>query len=116
MAYQGTLSGKQTLILENQGNQTTIRLSGGGQQQSSSLSTGAWSGQPSVYQTDDGAVMEIKMQDASVFYSIKDGQLQSLGSKPDLGNAKAVDLKKVADGSGKSDMEPMKPMKPMKPM
>ena len=78
MAYQGKLSGGQIIVLENSGDQTTIRLNAEGQHQSSSASTGKWTGQPSVFQVDGGAVVEIKTENASVFYSVKGGQLQSL--------------------------------------
>lgn len=116
MAYQGKLSGGQTIVLENGGDQTTIRLNSAGQHQSSSASTGKWKGQPEVFQTDGSAFIEIKTEDASVFYGVKGGQLQSLSQKPDLANAQAVDLEEVQDGTGQSEMKPMEPMKPMKPM
>lgn len=100
MAYQGKLQSGQTIILENQGDQTVIRLSGGGQHQSSSVSTSTWKGQPKVYQTEDGAVVEIKTQDASVFYSIKGGQLQSLNKKPNVDDANCNWSGKSWPGSG----------------
>ncbi|GAA3994374.1 hypothetical protein GCM10022631_00520 [Deinococcus rubellus] len=116
MAYQGKLSGSQVIVLENDGDQTTIRLSSEGQRQSSSASTGEWQGTPVLWQLDDSAVVEIKTGDDSVFYRVKGGQLQSLSQKPDLATAEAVDLEEVQDGTGKSEMKPLEPMKPMKPM
>ena len=116
MAYQGKLSGEQIVVLENGGDQTTIRLNTGGQHQSSSFSTGKWKAQPSVYQVDGGAVIEIKTEHASIFYRVEGGQLESLSQKPDLTAAQAVDLAEVQDGTGKSELKPMEPMKPMKPM
>lgn len=116
MAYQGKLSGGQIIVLENDGDQTTIRLNSEGQHQSASASTGPWKGQPEVFQMDGGAFVEIKTEDASVFYGVRGGQLQSLSRKPDLATAQAVDLTEVQDGTGRSEMKPMEPMKPMKPM
>ena len=110
MAYQGKLQDGQTIILENQDDQTIIRVSSSGQSQSSSVSTGRWQSKPTLFQTDDGAVAEIKTGDGSVCYAVKGGQLQSLDKKPELDDTKAVDLKEVDDGTGKSEMKPMEPM------
>ncbi len=116
MAYQGKLSGGQIIVLENNGDQTTIRLNADGQHQSSSASTGKWKAQPTVFQVDGGAVIEIKTEDEAVFYQVRGGQLQSLDHQPDLANAQTIDLEEVDDGTGHSEMKPMEPMKPMKPM
>ena len=116
MAYQGKLQDGQTIILENQDDQTIIRVSSSGQSQSSSVSTGRWQSKPTLFQTEGGAMVEINTESGSSYYAVKGGQLQSLSKKPDLSDAKPIDLKEVDDGTGQSGMKPMKEMEPMKPM
>ncbi|CAM3819025.1 hypothetical protein, partial [Deinococcus frigens] len=116
MAYQAKLKGGQTVVLENQGDQTVIRVSSGGQRQSSSATTGAWKESPTLFQTDDGAVVEVHTGDGSVYFQLGQGQLHSLDQAPPLEGARHLELEDVADGTGQSEMKPMTPMKPLKPM
>lgn len=119
MAYQAKLRGGQTLVLENDGEGTAIRLSRGGQSQGSSVTTGEWKAPPTLFQTTDGAVVEIHTGDGSVYFQIGDGRLHSLSDAPDVEDAESLELEAVADGTGEKGMKPMagiEPMKPMKPM
>ncbi len=116
MAYQAKVKGGQTVVLENQGGQTVIRVSSDGQRQSSSVTTGEWKAPPTLFQTGDGAVVEIHTGDGSVYFQIGNGQLYPLDQVPILEEAEYLELEEVADGTGQSEMKPMTPMQPMKPM
>lgn len=116
MAYQATLKGGQTIVLENQSDQTTIGISGGGQRQSSGVTTGVWTIAPTLFQTESGAVVEIHTGDGSVYFQIKDGQLHSLNEAPSLEEARHIELNEVAEGTDQSEMKPMTPMQPIKPL
>ena len=118
MAYQGKLKDGQTIILENQDDQTIIRVNSSGQSQSSSLTTGQWSAVPLLWQMGQSVVMEIKFGEGSSYCTLEGGRLESLNERPQVEEEKAtpIDLKEVDDGTGKSEMEPIKEMEPMKPM
>ncbi|CAM3244741.1 hypothetical protein DESA109040_04790 [Deinococcus saxicola] len=116
MAYQAKVENGQTVVLENQGRQTVIRVSSHGQRQSSSATTGEWKAPPTLFQTGDGAVVEIHTGDGPVYFQIRNGQLHPLDRAPMLEEAQYLELEEVADGTGQSEIKPMKPMKPLKPM
>ncbi|GGL87282.1 hypothetical protein GCM10010840_26520 [Deinococcus aerolatus] len=116
MAYQAKLKGGQTITLENQGDQTIIRVSSDGQRQSSSVTTGEWTMAPTLFQATSGAVVEIHTGAGSVYFQIGDGQLHSLHEAPDVEDAQHLGLETVAAGTGQSEMKPMAKMEPMKPM
>ncbi|ULH16365.1 hypothetical protein MF271_07180 [Deinococcus sp. KNUC1210] len=115
MAYEADLGNGQTLYLEQQGEQTTIRVHGGGQSQGSGVQTGQWKGQPRLLKLGEGLVLELQGT-SQVYYGLQDGQLHSLDSAPSLDGAEEVVLKDVPDGSDKGAMRPMEPMKDMEPM
>ncbi|OLV16175.1 hypothetical protein BOO71_0012646 [Deinococcus marmoris] len=110
------MKGGQTIVLENQGDQTTIGISGDGQRQSSGVTTGVWTIAPTLFQTESGAVVEIHTGDGSVYFQIENGQLHSLNEIPSLEEARYIELDEVADGMGQSEIKPMTPMQPMKPL
>ncbi|QFP75122.1 hypothetical protein [Deinococcus sp. AJ005] len=116
MAYQAKLKGGQTIMLENQGDQTIIRVGSDGQRQSSGVTTGEWTIAPTLFQTESGAVVEIHTGDGSVYFQIEDGQLHSLHEAPDVEDAQHLGLEIVTDDAVQSEMEPMAKMEPMKPM
>ncbi|CAM4354314.1 hypothetical protein, partial [Deinococcus marmoris] len=116
MAYQAKLKTGQTIVLENQGDQTTIGISSGGQRQSSGVTTGVWTISPTLFQTESGAVVEIHTGDGSVYFQIENRQLHSLNETPSLEEARHIELDEVADGTGQSEIKPMTPMQPLKPM
>ncbi|AWN23681.1 hypothetical protein DKM44_10945 [Deinococcus irradiatisoli] len=107
MAYQGTLPSGQTIVIENRGDQTVIRLSREGQRQSSSTSSGLWSRAPRVWQIEDAAVVQIETQSDRKYFSVKGGQFQTLSQAPTLAGAEPVNLEEVQDGRGESEMKPM---------
>ncbi|WP_420596997.1 hypothetical protein [Deinococcus sp.] len=115
MAYQGNLKNGQTIVLENQDDQTIIRVHSSGQSQGSSLTTGQWSAVPLLWQLGERVVIEIRFGEGSSYCTLEGGRLESLNDRPQVEeeHATPIDLKEVADGTGKSEMEPMEPMKPM---
>ncbi|GGQ95542.1 hypothetical protein [Deinococcus ruber] len=115
MAYEADLGNGQTMYLEQQGEQTSIRVHGGGQSQGSGFHTGQWKAQPRLLKVGQELVLEL--QGASqMYYGLQNGQLHSLDSAPSLDGAEEVALKDVPDGSDKGAMKPMEPMKGMEPM
>ena len=117
MAYRAELEAGRTLTLEQQDQQTLIRVEGGGQSQSAGFQTGAWRQPPRLFRTDAGLLIEIRA-DPVVYYRLEGDQLHSLDTAPALEGARETGLHEAPDGETKpmKGLEPMKPMKPMKPM
>lgn len=116
MAYQGQLSGGETVTIEQRGDQTHIAVSTSGQRQSSGSGSGAWKSPPKLWATGSGAVVEID-GDRKHYVQVGAGGVKSV-EQPDLEGARALDLKEVDDGAAPhmTPMKPMEPMKGMKPM
>lgn len=120
MAYQGELGDGATVTVENEGEQTRIQVRQGGQSQSSSLSTGTWQGTPTLWQTSEGAVLEVEGREKTYVEISRQG-VRSLERAPELSGARKIDLSEAEDGDGSrtkpmTPMQPMEPMKPMKPL
>ena len=60
MAYQTELDSGQTIFLEQQGEQTSVQVHGGGQSQGSGFQTGAWKNPPRLYRVGGGVLLEIR--------------------------------------------------------
>lgn len=115
MNYQAELNSQQTIHLQNEGEQTSVAISGDGQNQSSSFSTGKWSEKPQLWSVDEGFIVQISSEDGEKFLSVQNNGVQSLDQKPDLKSAKKLDLKE-SDAKSEPPLKPMAPMKPMEPM
>ena len=115
MAYRTELESGQTIFLEQQGEQSTVRVHGTGQSQSSGFHTGTWQQPPRLYRSQERLFLELRAE-PPVYYSLEGGQLQSLKDAPLLGEAEEIGLKEVPDGSDDNGMKPMEKMDPMKPM
>jgi hypothetical protein len=115
MAYQGTLGDGATVTVENEGEQTQIQVYHGGQSQGSGLMTGTWQGPPTLWQTSEGAVLEIEGQ-GKTYVEISRHGVRSLEQTPELSGAEKISLSEVEDGGGMKPVSPMKPMEPMPPL
>lgn len=114
MAYQAKLGDGATVTVENEGEQTRIQVHHGGQSQGSGLTTGAWHGPPTLWQTSEGAVLEIEGQ-GKTYVEITRHGVRSLEQTPELSGFEKINLGEVEDGGG-SGIRPMTPMEPMRPM
>lgn len=119
MKYISDLPEGGQISIQNDGGQTRISLesSGEGQQQSqaNSFSTGDWKGQPTLFKTSDGPVLQVQAEQGRFFFAIKGNSIQSLEGEPSLQNAGKLPLQEAPDDKAPG-MKPMKPMEPMKPM
>ena len=115
MAYQTELGSRQTIFLEQQGEQTSVQIHGDHQSQGSGFQTGVWKNPPRLYRVGGGLLLEIRAEPA-VYYRLEGNQLHALNEAPVLEGAEQIELKEVPDGEGDSRMKPMEKMKPMKPM
>ena len=115
MAYQADLGNGQTLFLEQQGEQTKVRVYDSGQSQGAGFQTGEWKEKPRLLRLKSELVLELSGSE-KVYYGLQNGQVRSLDAAPGLDGAEDVTLKEVPDGSDEGAMKPMEPMKPMKGM
>ena len=113
MAYQADIGSGQTLYIEQQGQQTTLRVSGDGQRQGVGVQTGAAKAPPRLLKLNGDLLLELG---GPVYYAVGGGQLRSLESPPSLDGAEEVALNEVPDGSDEGVMKPMEPIKPLEPM
>jgi hypothetical protein len=118
MRYYYEMQDGQRLEFENEGGQTHIGISSSGtdqqQSQSNKFNTGEWSKPPSLFGLKNELILEIHTGNGSRFMRISGTQMQSMESKPDLGNAEALKIKESSEST--RQMKPMEPMQPMKPM
>ena len=112
MAHQATLQTGQILHVEQQGEQTLIRVQREGQAQRTSLQTGPWQAAPRLYRTALADVLELRVQ-APIFYAVQDGQLQSLDTAPELAGAEQTEFAQVPDEGAEGGIKPMEGMKPL---
>ena len=100
--------------------QTHISLassgSGSSQSQAGSFSTGEWKGQPSLFKTSDGLVLQLEAEQGSFALGIKGSSIQQLDNPPEMQNAEKLKLEEAGEDEGPQPMKPMEPMKPMKGM
>lgn len=120
MAYTSSLTTGEQLQIENQGTQTVITLSQGGQNQQqrqrSSLTTGEWLQPPTLFSTGMSAVLRIEATTGQFFIQLQSGSISTLNTAPSLLDADILPLQKTADqvGSNQNNIPPMRPMEPMK--
>jgi hypothetical protein len=119
MNLTSELPGGGKISIQNKDGQTRIALDSSGgnssQSQANSFSTGEWKGQPTLFKTSDGAIVQIEADGGKHFFEVKGTSIHSLDSEPSLGDAEKLPLHEAPDEEG-SSMEPMKPMEPMKGM
>jgi hypothetical protein len=124
MSYKYQSGAGSDIYLENQQEQTVIRVqsSGPGQQQaqSQSFATGEWTHLPLLFGTDNGLVVQIATAQSRFFFALNKGSIARLDADPALQNAKPLLLQetdKTAPHAAPLDpMRPMNPMEPMKPI
>lgn len=121
-AYTCDLDNGQHIYIENQEQQTVIKLTSGGrgqqQSQSNSFETGKWRVPPTVFQTGDGVVLRIEAEQGQHFIQLQANRMSRLDAEPSLSDADVLPLRQDATeaASSQSFMQPMQPMDPMKPM
>ncbi len=120
MSYSCELGNGQLLLVENEGDNTSVSLGsdGGSQRQSqgTGFSTGKWSKTPSLFRVGKDFVLRIQTGDGARFVRVRGNEIRQLKEEPDMANAEKLRLKKSDQPVGMKPMEPMKPMAPMKPM
>lgn len=119
MAYVGELNTGQKIYLENQGTQTiitsTFSSSGQQQQSSNSISTGSWTAEPEMYQTSNGAVVEITSERGKYYVQIQGSSMSVMNETPSPRKERQMPIRQV-ESTPTSSMPPMEPLQPMKPM
>ena len=100
--------------------QTHISLSSdnsnSSQSQAASFSTGEWKGQPSLFKTSDGLVLQLEAEQGSFALGIQGSSIQQLDNPPSTQGAEKLKLEEAGLDEGPQPMEPMEPMKPMSGM
>ncbi len=117
MTYEANLNAERKIQLQNQDKQTTIALSGDGQNQSSQFTTGKWSQKPQVFAIDEDFLVQINAEDGEKYFLVGENGIRHSNDKPATENAKKVEIKESeTEISSMQPMAPMKPMTPLKPM
>lgn len=116
MNFRCTLPAGQVVELGNEGERTSIHVKSAGQTQGTTFTTGRWSKQPRIFETEEGAVVQFEVSDARRYIEVRNGAIASLKTEPDLHHAQEVELEEVGGGSHIHPMEPLRPMEPMKPL
>jgi hypothetical protein len=115
MAIYSELGTGQRLYLDNQGNQTIVTLSSGGvgqqQQASSHFQTGAWTADPTVYQTPSGILVTITTATGTHSIQIQGSSASWLSETPPRGNATQLASHPVADHPADFSPQPLQPLK-----
>jgi len=122
-AYTCALDDQQ-IYIENQGSQTTIKLTSGSQSQqqsqSNSFATGSWRVPPTVFRTSNGVVLRIEVEQGEYFIGVQASRMSKLDKAPSLSDAEVIPTSKVDEAesvqNSMPDMKPMQPMEPMQPM
>ena len=120
-AYTCNLDKNEQIYIENQEQQTVIKLTSSGQSQeqsqSNSFETGKWRVPPTVFQTRNGVVLRIEAEHGQHFIQLQANRMTRLDSDPWLSDADVLPLRQDATEAASShSMQPMQPMEPMKPM
>ena len=120
MNYQGTLETGEQITIGSHEAQTRVQVQSGDdsqhESQGTSFATGQWKSKPRVFQTENGAVLEIDGEREPISLELKEGRLRRLDEKPQLKDATAVSLKEVDEFPNSELLQPMEPMKPMEPL
>jgi hypothetical protein len=121
MAYTCKFGAGSQIYLDNQEEQTVIRVqsSGPGQQQGQSqgFGTGKWTQPPLLFETGNGLVAQVVATRGRFFFALNGGSISRLETEPALHDAKPLSLQKADEDSQRPEpMKPMAPMEPMKPM
>jgi hypothetical protein len=129
MTYAYDLENGQRLIVENDGDNTCIALSSGGegqqQSQATGFDTGKWSKAPTLFRTKQGLVLRVETKGGSEFFGVRGSGIQRMRGEPDLEEAGELKLTESEETlamepmkpmEGMKSMEPMKPMRSMRPM
>ncbi|RMF21280.1 MAG: zinc ribbon domain-containing protein, partial [Cyanobacteria bacterium J083] len=116
MAYAVNLSSNQHLTVTNQGKQTLISLvsitPGQQQSQSSSITTGAWTRPPQLYQTASGLVLQINRDQQQHFILIQGNRINPIAA-PTWQNAVEIELENIPDSTATPTYLEFEPMQPM---
>ena len=114
MAYSAILGGSQQLAIANVGEQTQVSLKMSSprqqQSQSSSFSTGKWLEQPTLWNTGQGFILQVKSERGSHHVLIQQNSISTVNSPGDLSSYSEVELTTSPDQSSTS-MQPMQPLK-----
>jgi hypothetical protein len=116
MNYKGTLETGETILIQNDGQQTHIQLQDKGSSQGTSFQSGKWKQAPTLSSMDKEVVLEVEGESGSAFFAIRDGGVQLLQNSPDLDGATEVDLQETDEAPASVEMKPMAPMKPLEPI
>lgn len=122
MNYECDLENGQRLELSNDGDQTFVSLSSGGegqrQSQGNGFFTGVWSKNPAVYHLEKAYIVRVETSHGSRFLRVEGNRTTRLYREPELAGASEVELKEFPARRMPSmkPMEPMRPMAPMRPM
>ena len=119
MSYACELGNGQLLLVENDGDNTTVSLGSDGGSQSQSqgtgFSTGKWTKAPALFRLGKDFILRLETGEGAQCLRIRGGQIQTI-KEPDLKSAEKMRLKKSDQAVGMKPMKPMEPMKPMGPM
>jgi zinc-ribbon domain len=118
MTYAYDLENGQRLIVENDGDNTLVALSSGGegqqQSQASGFETGKWSKAPTLFRVKQGLVLRVETKSGSRFIAVRGSQIQIIGGRePDLENAEELRLRESEENVAMESMRPMEAMRPM---
>lgn len=120
MKLKSKLPSGSQIFLGNSDGQTRISLESSGegsnQSQANSFSTGQWKGQPTLFKTPDGLVLQLEAEQGSFSFGIQGSSIQQLNQAPSTEGAQKLDLEEASEDEGGKPMKPMKPMEPMKGM
>ena len=120
MSYTYKRQDGQTLLVDQDGDQTRLALShdGSSQQQSqgTAFDTGAWSDSPKLFKARQDLILRLETKGGARFIRVQGDDIQLLDNEPDLGQAEPLNLDESDQPAGMKPMKPMEPMKPMKPM
>jgi hypothetical protein len=120
MTYVYDLGNGHRLIVQNDGDDTLVAMSGRDEQQQQSQSTGfntgRWSKTPELFRAGANLVLRLESEGGTKFISVHENQVQLMRSEPELENAERLKLKESDESVAVKPMKPMEPMKPMKPM
>ena len=114
MAYRATLSNTQQLAIAARGMQTQVTLTnssfGQQQSQSSSFTTGEWSGKPRLFNVRDGFILQIDTSSGYYYLRIQQNSIATISNPPNLDGCSLVELKPISDRDWQTDFQPMPPM------
>ncbi len=120
MTYAYDLENGQRLVVENDGENTLVALSSGGegqqQSQATGFDTGKWTNAPALFRTKEGLVLRIESKGGAEFFSVRGGGIQRMRGEPDLEDAGELKLRESKETLAMEPMKPMKGMQPMEPM